>query len=298
MLHSFSQFIADYLPGKIQKLAINAGFSCPNRTGEKGIGGCIYCNNSTFSPDYTLKADSISQQIENGITFFNHKYPEMRYLAYFQSYTSTNAPIDRLLAMYDEALSHDKVDGLIIGTRPDCMPQPLLDALKEISKRKFVMVEYGAESANESTLSRINRCHTWEDTVDAVSRTASAGIPVGLHIILGLPGENIDDIFHTVDAINNLPVATLKCHQLQIVRGTRLARDVESGFDDFIHFTPDSYAELCVDILLRLRSDITVERFVSQAPDGLLIYPRWGLKNYHFTALLEKKINDRLGKSR
>lgn len=293
MLHSFSQFIAAYLPGKIQKIAVNAGFSCPNRTGQKGTGGCIYCNNSTFSPDYTMEAGSVSRQIEQGKEFFSRKYPEMRYLAYFQSYTSTNAPVSRILDMYREALSHDKVEGLIIGTRPDCMPQELLDRLAEISKEKFVMIEYGAETACEATLQRINRCHTWADTVDAVNRTAAAGIPIGLHIILGLPGETTDDIFHTVDAINSLPVATLKCHQLQIVRGTRLAREVEDGFDDFIHFTPESYADLCAEVLHRLRDDITVERFVSQAPDGLLIYPRWGLKNYQFTALLEKRLKER-----
>lgn len=293
MLHSFSGFIAGFIPGKVQKITVNAGFMCPNRNGEKGTGGCIYCNNASFTPGYALSTASISEQIERGKDFFSRKYPDMRYVVYFQSYTSTNAPVETLLEMYREALSRDKIVGIIIGTRPDCMPTCLLDELAALSKSHFVMIEYGAESANDSTLRFINRCHTWADTADAVQRTVNAGIPVGLHLILGLPGESRRDIFQTIDAVNELPVSLLKFHQMQIVKGTRLCQMVENGYDDFIHFTPDSYADFCIEIIDRLRKDISIERFVSQAPASLLVSPRWGLKNYQFTNLLQNKLRSR-----
>lgn len=292
-LQSFSQFINKYLPGKIQKISINAGFTCPNRDGSKGVGGCIYCNNSSFSPEYTLPRRSVTEQLEEGKRFFARKYPIMQYLAYFQSYTSTNGPVEHVISMIEEALKVDSVMGIIIGTRPDCMPEPLLQYLSELSRRKFVMVEYGAETANDATLEIINRCHTWADTVAAVKRTADAGIPVGLHFILGLPGETIAHMMNTIKQVNTLPVSTLKFHQLQIISGTRLAREYESAGWHIEQFTPDSYAELCCDILDNLRSDIAVERFVSQAPDNLLISPRWGLKNYQFADILRRKLKER-----
>lgn len=291
-LQSFSHFISRYLPGKIQKISVNAGFTCPNRDGSKGTGGCIYCNNASFSPDYTASRRSVSEQLKEGKSFFARKYPTMKYLAYFQSYTSTNGPTDAVIAMIEEALAVDGIEGIIIGTRPDCMPESLLRYLSELKERTFVMVEFGAETAHDATLRLINRCHTWAETVDAASRTHAAGIPVGLHLILGLPGETVTDMMTTVDRVNALPVATLKFHQLQIIAGTRLAREYESAGWHIETFTPDSYADLCCDILRRLRPDIAVERFVSQSPDGLLISPRWGLKNYQFTEILRRRLAD------
>ena len=296
-LQSFSQFISNYLPGKIQKISINAGFTCPNRDGSKGTGGCIYCNNASFSPDYTKLRRSVTEQLEEGKRFFARKYPNMQYLAYFQSYTSTNGPIDQVISMIEEALTVESILGIIIGTRPDCMPETLLQYLRELSQRKFVMVEYGAETANDFTLELINRCHSWEDTVNAVNRTTKAGIPVGLHFILGLPGESIADMMTTIERVNTLPVSTLKFHQLQIISGTRLAREYEQQKWHIEQFTPESYADLCCQILEHLREDISVERFVSQAPDNLLISPRWGLKNYQFADILRRKIAERSNNS-
>lgn len=289
----FARFISSYLPGKIQKLTVNAGLSCPNRDGTKGTGGCTYCNNLSFSPQYTAAHRPITEQLAEGKAFFARKYPAMKYLAYFQSYTSTHGDIDRLLHMYSEALQVPDVLGLIIGTRPDCMPQPLLDALAEISCNHFVMIEYGAESANDCTLQLINRCHTWHDTADAVIRTSHAGIPVGLHLIMGLPGEDRSDILHTIDCVNELPVDIIKCHQLQLIRGTRLAADVERGITEVHRYTVHEYIDLCCDIIARLRPGIAIERFVSQSPDHMLISPRWGLKNYQFTDLLRKRLQER-----
>lgn len=290
----FGDFIAERFHGqKMQKLAINAGFSCPNRDGTIGRGGCTYCLNSSFNPGYCSVEKSVSRQIEEGRRFFGRKYPSMRYLAYFQAYTNTHGELSRLLSLYNEALECDCVDGLIIGTRPDCMPEGLLAALTELNKRKFVMIEYGAESSNNLTLERINRCHSWETTVDAVSRTADAGLPVGIHLIMGLPGETREDMLRTVDEVNRLPIDVVKIHQLQLIKGTRMAMDVERGLYDIPKFTADEYLDLCVEIVHRLRKDIAIERFVSQSPPELLIYPRWGLKNYQFTDRLLSRLAKR-----
>lgn len=289
-LNGFAGFISRYLTGKVQKITVNAGFICPNRDGTKGTGGCIYCNNSSFSPAYTLGSKSITEQIADGQRFFARKYPYMSYLAYFQSYTSTNSDIPRLKEMYAEALQSPGVRGIVIGTRPDCMPQALLDHLSSLSSEHFVMVEYGAESSHDVTLQRINRCHSWADTVDAVMRTAAAGIPTGLHLIMGLPGENRNQMLATIDAVNSLPIDMIKCHQLQIIKGTRLHREYLSGAEDVSTWQLEEYLDLCAEITMRLREDIAIDRFVSQSPDNLLVAPRWGLKNYEFTHLLINRI--------
>ncbi len=289
----FADFLAGYFPYKVQKLAINAGFTCPNRDGTKGIGGCTYCNNQTFNPSYCAPRLSVAEQIEEGKQFFARKYPEMRYLAYFQAYTNTHGDIDRLMKLYREALEQPLVEGLIIGTRPDCVPNQLLDRLQELTHEKFVMIEYGAETSHDSTLQLINRCHTWQDTIDAVRRTAMRDIPVGLHLIVGLPGEDDEMILTTIDRVSELPISTLKLHQLQIIRGTRLARDIEQKFYTIRQFTPDSYIDLCCRIIEHTAPSIAIERFVSQSPDELLISPRWGLKNYQFTNLLQNRIKEK-----
>ncbi|MDE7411015.1 MAG: TIGR01212 family radical SAM protein [Paramuribaculum sp.] len=292
-LGGFGGFIKRYLPGKVQKLTISAGFMCPNRDGSKGRGGCIYCNNSSFSPAYTMEQRSITEQIEEGKKFFSRKYPKMTYLAYFQSYTSTNAEVDRLKVMYDEALRCDGIKGIVIGTRPDCMPQPLLDHLKSLYSEKFVMIEYGAESCHDKTLQRINRCHTWNDTADAVNRTAEAGLPTGLHLIMGLPGESVKDMLSTINAVNELPVNLIKCHQMQIIRGTRLHEEFTRGTANLIPWELDDYINLCCEITARLRDDIVIDRFVSQSPANLLVAPRWGIKNYEFTHLLLNRLRQK-----
>lgn len=289
----FASFIARHLPGKVQKLSVNAGLSCPNRDGTKGTGGCTYCNNQSFSPDFAHQPGSVTEQLERGKRFFGRKYPSMRYLAYFQSYTATNSSTPHLMELFNEALKCPEVDGLIIGTRPDRMPDDLLDQLGKLAERRFVMVEYGAETAHDRTLDLVNRCHTWADTVSAVERTHRLGIPVGLHLIMGLPGESIADMLATIDAVNLLPVDIVKCHQLQLIRGTRMALQAENGEIQLTPWALDDYIELCCDIVDRLRPDIAIERFVSQSPDSLLIAPRWGLKNYQFTHLLQKALASR-----
>lgn len=286
----YSDFLSKYFDGKVQKLTVNAGFTCPNRDGSLGRGGCIYCNNSSFSPETGSKGRRVSEQLEDGKRFFAKKYPNMRYLAYFQSYTNTYGSLDHLLDIYNEALRVNNIVGLIIGTRPDCMPQNLLDELAKINTHHQIFIEYGAETSHDNTLLTINRCHDWATTVDAVRRTADTGIPVGLHFILGLPGEDISMMLQTVDRASELPIDTVKFHQLQVVRGTKLAADYLAGQTDINIFDIDSYIDLCAKIVCRIRKDIAIERFVSQSPAEMLIAPRWGMKNYEFTHRLHNRL--------
>lgn len=289
----FGTYLRRCFPYKVQKISLHAGFSCPNRDGTKGWGGCTYCNNQTFSPDYCHTGESITVQLQKGVEFFARKYPEMRYLAYFQAYTNTYDDYDRLVARYEEALRHPGVVGLIIGTRPDCMPQPLLDYLSHLARERYVMVEYGVESTSDTTLRRINRGHTYAEAVDAIERTATAGVSVGVHMILGLPGETRELMLSHADRLSRLPITTLKLHQLQLIRHTRMAHEFENNPTDFHLYDVDEYIDLVIDFVERLRPEIVVERFVSQSPDELLIAPRWGLKNHEFTARLLRRMRER-----
>ena len=291
--NEFSDFLKDVFPGKVQKISLNTGFTCPNRDGTKGFGGCTYCNNQTFSPEYCHTEKSITRQLEEGVAFFARKYPEMRYLAYFQAYTNTYDATERLIAKYEEALRFPGVCGLIVGTRPDCMPGDLLDYFSDLSKHSFVLVEYGVESTLDKTLRRINRGHTYAEAEEAIHRTASRGIYTGAHLILGLPGESREEILSHAGRISKLPLTTLKLHQLQLIRNTRMAKEFEESPADFHLYSVDEYIDLVIDFVERLNPDIVVERFVSQSPKELLIAPDWGLKNYEFTAKVLKRFAER-----
>ena len=292
LYRTYSDYLSERFPYKMQKLTVNAGFTCPNRDGSKGRGGCIYCNNQSFNPSFSSRGESVTAQLEKGKRFFARKYPDMHYLAYFQAYTNTHSDnIDYLMELYREALSVPDVEGVIIGTRPDCMPERLLRELASLNSFPGkVMIEYGAESANNATLDLINRCHTWEDTVEACRRTAQAGIDCGIHLILGLPGETIPDMMRTVDLTMQLPIQTVKFHQLQVIRGTTLATMMEKKELEVTPFTIDSYLDLCAEIVRRTPPHIAIERFTSQSPDELLISPRWGIKNYQFAQLLANRL--------
>ena len=289
----FGDFLCERFPFKAQKIAINAGFTCPNRDGSKGRGGCTYCNNQTFNPSYCQTDKSVADQLAEGVRFFSRKYPEMRYLAYFQAYTSTYGEQERLERLYEEALSYPGVVGLVIGTRPDCMPDRLLDYLACLSEQVLVLVEYGVESTLDRTLRRINRGHDFAEAEEAIRRTAARGIAVGAHLILGLPGESRDEILGHADRLSELPLTTLKLHQLQLIRHTRMALEFERQPEDFHLFTVDEYIDLVIDFIERLDPAIALERFVSQSPKELLIAPDWGLKNYEFTARVNRRLAER-----
>ncbi len=289
----FAEFFSAKFPCKVQKISVNAGFTCPNRDGSKGRGGCTYCNNQSFSPGYGRPTKSISEQLADGITFFSHKYPEMKYLAYFQSYTNTYDSLDSLILKYEEALSYPGVVGLIVGTRPDCMPGELLDYFEVLSKKTFVMVEYGVESTLNKTLERVNRQHTYEESAGMIRETAGRNIMTGAHMILGLPGESTEDILSHADTLSRLPLTTLKLHQLQIIKGTAMAKEFRLLPESFHLFGLDEYIDLCVDFAERLNPAIYIERFTSQSPKKLLIAPAWDQKNYVVTEKIIKRFLER-----
>lgn len=296
MYIEFGSWLTEQLGHKTQKISVNAGFTCPNRDGSVGVGGCTYCNNQTFNPDYCRTSKSITQQLEEGKQFFSRKYPDMNYLAYFQAYTNTYGTLGHLIDLYEEALKVDKVVGLVIGTRPDCMPDELLDYLEELNRRTFLIVEYGIESVYDRTLCRINRGHDYATTKDAIVRTAARGIRTGGHIIIGLPGETRNDIINEARELSTLPLTTLKLHQLQLIKGTKMADEFRECPEDFMRLSADEYAELVMDFIQNSRPDIVFERFVSQSPPELLAIPGWGLKNYQFMQILKRKINNRQNK--
>lgn len=290
--NDFGDFLHKIFPHKVQKLTIDAGFTCPNRDGSKGVGGCTFCNNQSFSPNLQNRTKTVTQQLEAGAAFFAHK-ERLRYLAYFQSYTNTYDKTDSLIAKYEEALAFSGVEGLIVGTRPDCMPDELLDYFAELAKRRFVLLEYGVESTLDSTLERINRGHSYAESVETINKTAAAGIYTGAHLILGLPGESREEMLGHADKISRLPLTTLKLHQLQLVRGTLMAKEYEQEPANFKLLDADEYIDLCIDFAERLNPDFSVERFISQSPKELLIAPDWGLKNFEFTAKILKRFKER-----
>lgn len=284
----YGTWIRQQFPFRVQKIAVDAGFTCPNRDGLVGTGGCTFCNNLTFNPSYCDRKKSVSQQLEEGKQFFARKYPDMKYLAYFQAFSNTYAPLPHLRQLYEEALAVEDVVGLVIGTRPDCLPDSLLDYLEELNQHTFLIVEIGIESANNQTLKRINRGHRFECSRDAIERTHARGILTCGHVILGLPGEDPEEILRQAPIISSLPLDILKLHQLQIIRGTKLADEYLEH--PFHLFTPDEYIDLIINYLQHIRKDLVLERFVSQSPPELLIAPHWGLKNYEFTNLLNKRM--------
>ena len=284
----FGPWLQSELGCKVQKISVNAGMTCPNRDGTLGTGGCTFCNNQTFNPAYCRTEKTVTQQLEEGKRFFARKYPEMKYLAYFQAYTNTYAALDRLKELYEEALCVPDVVGLVIGTRPDCMPDELLSYLEELNRRTFLIVEYGVESANEETLVRINRGHTFRQSCEAIRRTAERGIRVGAHIILGFPWESEEELMRQAEEIGRLPLTTLKLHQLQIIRGTQLAREYEAS--PWAVPTAEEYIDLVLRYISRLPSRLVLERFVSQSPPEMVIAPQWGLKNHEFANLLRNRM--------
>lgn len=288
LYNGFGSWIRSRFPFRVQKISIDAGFSCPNRDGRIGIGGCTYCDNRTFNPSYCDCHKSISEQLEEGKRFFSRKYPDMKYLAYFQAFTNTYASVWALKRLYEEALQVEDVIGIVIGTRPDCISNELLDYLEELNRRTFLIVEYGIETTNNDTLLRINRGHTFECSKIAIERTHQRGIITGGHIILGLPGEDADESIRQSKIISSLPLDILKIHQMQIIQGTHLAQEFIS--EPFHVYTVAEYIDLIINYIAKLRKNLILERFVSQSPAELLIAPKWGLKNYEFTNKLVSKM--------
>ncbi|MCX7862560.1 MAG: TIGR01212 family radical SAM protein [Bacteroidales bacterium] len=291
--NSFSQWLRRQYGTRVQKISINYPFSCPNRDGTKSNIGCIYCNNSSFLPEYTLNNLSITQQLTEGIRYFSKKYPTQLYIAYFQNYTNTYAATDKLFEIYKEACSHEKVVGLAIATRPDCINENIINILAEINKTKKVFVEIGIESTFNETLKLINRCHTFEDVEHAVKLLKKYNLWITGHLIFGLPYENIDSVIIHAKKLSTLQLTCLKLHQLQILKDTLLHKYYIS---DAIKVTPlsvDEYIHWIITFLEHLSPDIYIERFTSESPKDQVIAPNWNqIKNYHIAEIIRKKMNE------
>lgn len=291
----YASYLATLFPGiKVQKISVNAGLSCPNRDGTIGFGGCSYCDNTTFSPLYCMEGSGVAAQIEFGKRFFARKYPQMKYLAYFQSFTNTHGRTPaQLRALYEEALKADGLVGLVVGTRPDTVSEEVADILADLQRTTTVMVELGAESSRDDTLRRVNRGHTWADTSHTASLLAGRGIHVGLHLIAGMPGEDAGDFLQSVEDACRLPVDSLKFHQLQVIKGTPLHSQWLAGKADIAEWSAIEYMEICARALQIVPRAIAIERFLAQAPPEKVATPNWGLKNHEFVNMLHNHLKNK-----
>ena len=279
--YSYKQFLLEHFGEPVLKLPVDAGFSCPNRDGTVGTGGCTYCLNEAFSPRYCSSEKNILQQIDEGIEFHRQRGRESNiYLAYFQSFSNTHAPLEKLQELYETALSHPKVKGLVIGTRPDCVDEEKINYLKTLSQKHFISVEYGIESCYDRTLQRINRGHDFATAQRAVEQTASKGLHTGAHFIIGLPGETVEDWLNGIELMNQLPLNSIKFHQLQIIRGTAMEQDFKQHPEEFTPLDMNSYIDLMVEMIKRLRPDISIERFAAEVPPKYLSANPWQLQRY------------------
>ena len=277
--NAYSNYFRQHYGGRIQKVSIDAGFTCPNRDGTAATGGCTYCNNDAFNPSYCHPSLSVTEQLSIGIEFLKKRYHNPSgYLAYFQAYSNTYAPLEKLTPLYEEALAFPGIKGLIIGTRPDCIDNEKLDYFAHLSEDFYIVIEYGVESCYDRTLSRINRGHDFRISGETIRATAGRGIKTGAHFIFGLPGETVDDMLAEAAIISHLPLNSVKFHQLQIIKGTPIESEFMKRPSDFVFFSFDEYVEFFIKFLERLNPAFVVERFTGEAPPGLLAVRHWGMK--------------------
>lgn len=293
--NSFVGYFKEKYGCRLQKIVLDGGFTCPNRDGSVGWGGCTYCDNAAFHPGYSTPDKSICQQIEEGIEFHRGRYKNAsKYIAYFQPYSNTYAPLPRLKELYESALAHPDVVGIAIGTRPDCVDEEKLDYLADLAKEHIVIVEYGIEACSNKTLKRINRGHTWEQAVAAVNMTAERGLHQGAHFIFGLPGESREDMLSMAPLINSLPILSAKFHQLQIIKGTQMEQEFAAVPEDFVTFALDEYLDFFCDFLELLRPDLYIERFAGEVPPRFVNSTPWGLvRNVELLRMLEARLAER-----
>lgn len=292
--NSYNEYFKKEFGERVQKVSIDAGFTCPNRDGTLAFGGCTYCNNDAFNPSYCQPHKPIKQQLEEGIEFHLKRYRRAnKYLAYFQTYSNTFAPLEKLKKIYEEALSHPNVIGLVIGTRPDCIDDEKLEYFSQLNKNNYLIIEYGIESCNNKTLEKINRQHTFEQSVEAIEKTAKKGIKIGSHIIFGLPRESRKEMMDQVKILSALPINNIKFHQLQIIKNTVMAVEYKKNPAVFNLFTLDDYIDFIVEFTSHLNPSFIVERFTGEVPPRFLAGPNWGLiRNDQVNFLIEKKFEE------
>lgn len=293
--NSYSRYFAKQFGGRVQKISIDAGFSCPNRDGKISTGGCTFCNNESFNPSYCRPEKSVKQQIEEGIEFHQRRYRRTnKYLAYFQPFSNTYKPIEELKCIYQQALDVPEIAGIVIGTRPDLIDEDVLQYLGEIQKTHYVMLEYGVESVYDETLKRVNRGHDFATAEKAIRMTADNGIPCGAHFIFGLPGESKTMMLDAADVISRLPLTTVKFHQLQIFKGTKMAEEYQARPEAFHLFDLEEYIDFVIDFAERLNPDIVIERFAGEVPPRYLVSEPWMKLRYdEVLAKIEKRMEER-----
>ncbi|MCX6235758.1 MAG: TIGR01212 family radical SAM protein [Bacteroidetes bacterium] len=293
--NSYTEYFRRKFGQRIQKVTIDAGFTCPNRDGTLGTGGCSYCYNDSFNPSYCRPDKTVTLQIAEGIEFHARRYRRAnKFLAYFQPYSNTYAPLEKLKKIYEEALHYPGVTGLVIGTRPDCIDDDILDYLYELSQNHYIIIEYGIESCYNNTLVSINRGHTFEQSAAAIRKTALKGIHTGAHLIFGLPGESREEMLAEAAMVSSLPLTTIKFHQLIIVKNTPMAEEYQRHPEKFNPFSLEEYLDFIVDFLERLNPSIVVERFAAEVPPRYIAGPHWGLIRYDQVAgAMEKRLEER-----
>ena len=292
--NAFPDYFRRRYGSRIQKISIDAGFTCPNRDGSKGSGGCTFCDNKTFNPSYCMPSKSVTRQLDEGIEFHKRRYRNVEYyLAYFQAYSNTYASLAKLMELYTEALDHKYIKGLVIGTRPDCVNDEILDFLKELSKSSIIKLEYGIESCYDKTLQRINRGHSFREAVDALEATALRGLDSSAHFIFGLPGESSEEMLREAEIISTLKVKSIKLHQLQIITGTEMEKQYNRNPSDFKVFTWEEYLDFIIKFLERLNPAIVIERLTGEAPPRFLAKAIWGKKRTdEIIGLIENRLEE------
>ncbi|GAB4175404.1 MAG: TIGR01212 family radical SAM protein [Calditrichia bacterium] len=288
--YSYATYIKQKFGERIQKVSVDAGFTCPNRDGTKGYGGCIYCNNDSFTPAYLKDIPSIREQIESGKEFLKRRYKANKFIAYFQAYSNTYAPLDVLKSRYEEALDDPEIIGLTLGTRPDCIDENILTYLEDIAKTHYVTIEYGLESIHNKTLDFINRLHTIEEFEEAIQKTANRGIYMGTHLILGLPGESKEMMLAGAEYISRFPLDYVKLHHLHIVEKTVLG--VKYKREPFPLFSCMEYVELAAEFIRRTRPDMVFQRIVGETQPRNLIAPNWGIRADKVARLIENHMKE------
>jgi hypothetical protein len=293
--NAYSDYFRIHFGERVQKVTIDAGFTCPNRDGTSETGGCTYCNNNAFNPSYCSPGKPISKQIEEGIEFHRKRYKRAnKYLAYFQAYSNTYSALDKLKKTYEPALNHPQIKGIVIGTRPDCVDDEKLNYFKEINKSKYVVIEYGIESCYNRTLQMIKRGHTFEQSKEAVTKTAGYGIRTGAHFIFGLPGETIDEMMQEAQIIAQLPLHSIKFHQLQIIKDTRMALQFKEEPEKFSFFSLAEYIDFITEFIQYLPPQLIIERFTGEVPPRFLAAPGWGkIRNDQIIHLISKKLEEK-----
>lgn len=277
--HAWNEHVKARYGGRVQKVSIAAGFTCPNRDGLLGTGGCTFCNNASFTPGYLDRRQSITEQIDAGLLFLHRRYPgTQRYIAYFQSYSNTYGEFERLRACYAEALAHPEISGLAIGTRPDCLPEEVLTYLAELAREHIIELEIGVESCNDAALARVNRGHDFAASVDAIQRAAAHGLEVTAHMMLGLPGESYASMLDGARQLSALPIQAIKLHQLQLVRGTALAREWQRDPAAVPLLDEPACLGLLADFIERLSPRILLQRLGSEVPPSMKLAPEWNVR--------------------